>query len=121
MGRSNSKRSNDLRKCDLFEDLAILAEEEECTAIRKQLANRYRNLIGVWPTHCDEFRLGLERVKAAGGMSPRDLAEHIDRDHQQNGSIFRTGSSSFSGTTGTDSTGGACNGQLRLSKACRRS
>jgi hypothetical protein len=49
--------------------------------------------------------LGLERVKAAGGMSPRDLAEQIERDHQQNGSIFRTGFSSFSGTTGTDSTG----------------
>jgi len=94
-----------LAEMDLFEDLALLAEEEDCTAIRKQMANRYRNLIGVWPVHRDEFRLGLERLKAAGGMLPRDLADEIEREHQQNGSTLRTGSPSFSGTTGKDSTG----------------
>ena len=95
-----------LAEIDLFEDLAILVEEEPCLAIRKEMANRYRKLIGVWPTQRDAFRMGLEHVRAAGGISPGDLAEQIERDHQQNGSTFRTGSSSFSrATTSRDSTG----------------
>ncbi len=94
-----------LAAMDVLEDLAFLAEEGPCAAVRKAMVNRYRNLVGVCPAHRHEFRLGLERIKLGGGMSPEDLAEIIGRDHQENGSDFGIRSSSFSGTTGRDSTG----------------
>jgi hypothetical protein len=94
-----------LAAMDLLEDMALLAQEGPCEATRKAMTNRYRNLIGVSPVHRGEFRSGLERIKAGGGMSPVDLAELIGRDPQKNGSGFRTGSFSFSAVTREISTG----------------
>ena len=90
---------------DLFEDLAVLAEEEKCKAIQKTDGEPLPESDWRFAGPSREFRVGLERIKAAGGMSPGDLAERIERDHQKNGSTFRTGSSALSGTTGRDSTG----------------
>jgi len=73
---------------DVLEDMALLAEEDECGVVRQRMAKRYRGLIGVRPEAREDFRSGLERIKAGGGMSPEDLAELIERDHQVNGSVL---------------------------------
>jgi hypothetical protein len=75
-----------LATMDVLEDMAILAEEEDCESIRQRMANRYRKLIGVLPEHRQAFQSELERIKEDGGQWPDDLADRIEREHQEKGS-----------------------------------
>ena len=72
---------------DLVEDLAVLAETEECRRLRRQLADRYRSLIGVDPQHREGLRSAMQRVRAGGGMPVRDVVDLINMEHYGNGPV----------------------------------
>lgn len=62
-----------LAAMDFHEDLATLSESEPVPSVRRELAETYHRLIGVYPHERDAFRGGLERVRDGGGMPVADL------------------------------------------------
>ena len=95
--RSELQAEQRLAKMDLVEDLAELASESPVAAIRQRSSDRYRSLVGILPEHRQEFREGLERIRAGGGMAPDDLAQLITSNPYMKGSGPTPGSRSSSG------------------------
>jgi hypothetical protein len=73
-----------LAQMDIAEDLATLAESEECPRLRHQLANQYRRVVGVAAESREELRAAMERVKMGGGVPVVDVIEQINRDVHAN-------------------------------------
>jgi hypothetical protein len=66
---------------DFHEDLAELFEAETDAARRRDFAETYQRLIGVYPTERHTFREGLERVRDGGGMPIPDMIAALRRDY----------------------------------------
>jgi hypothetical protein len=68
-----------LADMDFHEDLAELFETEPDALLRREFAERYRSLIGVYPTQRHIFREGLERVRELGGTPVASMIEALRR------------------------------------------
>lgn len=66
---------------DFHEDLAEFFETEPHAELRRDFAERYRKLIGVYPDQRQTFREGLERVRDGGGMRIADMIATLRRNH----------------------------------------
>ena len=75
---------------DVFEDRAELYETEHSPTLRRHHAERYRELVGVYPENRWELREALERIDAGGGSSVADTIDLIKRAHAKR-SLFAAG------------------------------
>ena len=66
-----------LASLELFEDLALLCEEEQRESLRERFAEQYRSTVGVYPDLRHRYREGLERIRAGSGMPCANLIELI--------------------------------------------
>lgn len=58
-----------LAEIDLHEELAELYEAEACPQLRRQFAELYRRLIGVYPEQRRELQEAMGQILAGGGAS----------------------------------------------------
>ena len=75
-----------LAKQEFATDFLKLWLTETCPALKKHFAEQYRRVVGVHPSKHNEFKQGLERIRASGGMSVADLVASCNRRDQLNGS-----------------------------------
>lgn len=66
-----------LAEMDLYEDLALLHDDEPCPILRRWYAERYRKLIGVLPQRRLELQHALERVREDGTPPVREIIDAL--------------------------------------------
>jgi len=75
-----------LSNIELFEDLALLYDEETIASLKENFAIRYRRAVGVFPDQRHIFADSLNRIVAGGRQSVADVIAILDRQFQPKGS-----------------------------------